>query len=664
MVKTSRDSFLKVKEVQDDLDAISLLGEKGLTPNQIADSIEKINGLQASASEIDGKVIPVGTITLLRAKTSTPSTVWVSGYYTKGDGAFGSNIFEWDSTSTEDDNGGTIIKLTSITTGRYKLRYSGAVNIKWFGAKGDGVTVDDISFKNAWKYATIFNIFTTNRTSKRLYLPSGTYLITENNFLNNSQYYYNYTGYNYEIYGEGKGQTCILFKPTINEALMYDQSLPNAPAFSGLLFKDIRILFNNSDINGGDIINGFKCVAVSGKATQAFKFDNVQFTGVPKTTVIIANGNVNESENKFINCSFSTIKTLLDINNLEAVNHTIVASDFENIYGDLIIAKKGGQTQIFGGSIIFNSETKNECSIFSTGEDYLVSGFSNCILMCYGVRGEFRGEFSRVLNIKDNNLPLTILFDACVFAKFDYSQDFAECTIQNNGNIIFRNCILPSSTSKFRFKNNPTPVYQYAVNNLIKSYLLFDGCRTAGDVTVGDFYHSFSSVTDSDLLQSQVVEHSRCNNIQNGVSYGSRYGSGKSYNPTFGNILKFRGLTFPWSNGTTAQDTSDYFNVEIPYKAYVEKIVISRASFAGYSSIDYSIEIVDEKEFLSTGSGTIYGYTTVQKFNLAMDFTIPIRKRFSSSDSSEMKLWLRLKSSSGASGPVKSDVGVVYAVCL
>jgi uncharacterized protein YutE (UPF0331/DUF86 family) len=47
MVKTSRDSFLKVKEVQDDLDAISLLGEKGLTPNQIADSIEKINGLQS-----------------------------------------------------------------------------------------------------------------------------------------------------------------------------------------------------------------------------------------------------------------------------------------------------------------------------------------------------------------------------------------------------------------------------------------------------------------------------------------------------------------------------------------------------------------------------------------------------------------------------------------
>ena len=44
-----------------------------------------LNGLGSSASEIDGKVIPIDTIALLRAKTVTPSTVWVSGYYTKGD---------------------------------------------------------------------------------------------------------------------------------------------------------------------------------------------------------------------------------------------------------------------------------------------------------------------------------------------------------------------------------------------------------------------------------------------------------------------------------------------------------------------------------------------------------------------------------------------------
>ena len=127
------------------------------------DAIEKIEGLKASASEIDGKVIPIDTIALLRVRTSTPSTVWVSGYYAKGDGAFGSNIFEWDSTSTETDNGGTIIKLTSITTGRYKLKFSGDVNIDWFGAKAEVV------FNNSPKIQEAANYCYTN--NKQIFIP-------------------------------------------------------------------------------------------------------------------------------------------------------------------------------------------------------------------------------------------------------------------------------------------------------------------------------------------------------------------------------------------------------------------------------------------------------------------------------------------------------------
>lgn len=119
-----------------DFNMISELNTSSLTPTQLKTGIEKgyaLSSLVSTPTQIDGKVIPIDTIALLRVKTVTPSTVWVSGYYAKGDGAFGSNIFEWDSTSTETDNGGTIIKLTSITTGRYKLRFSGAVNVKWFG---------------------------------------------------------------------------------------------------------------------------------------------------------------------------------------------------------------------------------------------------------------------------------------------------------------------------------------------------------------------------------------------------------------------------------------------------------------------------------------------------------------------------------------------------
>jgi hypothetical protein len=44
MVKTSRDSFLKVKEVQDDLDAISLIGEAGMSASQVRDAVVKMGG--------------------------------------------------------------------------------------------------------------------------------------------------------------------------------------------------------------------------------------------------------------------------------------------------------------------------------------------------------------------------------------------------------------------------------------------------------------------------------------------------------------------------------------------------------------------------------------------------------------------------------------------
>lgn len=74
---------------------------------------------------------------------SNMGRVDVLGYYAKGDG--GGGIFYWDSTSTEADNGGTIIQATGVTTGRWKRVINGAVNVKAYGAKGDETTDDLIA---------------------------------------------------------------------------------------------------------------------------------------------------------------------------------------------------------------------------------------------------------------------------------------------------------------------------------------------------------------------------------------------------------------------------------------------------------------------------------------------------------------------------------------
>lgn len=93
----------------------------------------------------------IADLRLLDGTGDNPTKVFVDGYYAAGDG--GGGEFYWDATSTDIDNGGTIIKATAITTGRWKRVYSKAVDIRWFGAKRDGAT-DALSAFNATKAVT------------------------------------------------------------------------------------------------------------------------------------------------------------------------------------------------------------------------------------------------------------------------------------------------------------------------------------------------------------------------------------------------------------------------------------------------------------------------------------------------------------------------------
>lgn len=128
------------------------------------------SGMQSIKAKIDTGLelrnsVSRDTIAYLKLENGLVfNTIDVLGYYSKGDG--GGGTFYWDSTSIETDNGGTIIQATGITTGRWKRVYSGVVNVKWFGAKGDGVTDDTIAIQNA------INM------SKEVFLATGTYAVT------------------------------------------------------------------------------------------------------------------------------------------------------------------------------------------------------------------------------------------------------------------------------------------------------------------------------------------------------------------------------------------------------------------------------------------------------------------------------------------------------
>jgi hypothetical protein len=89
--------------------------------------------------------------------------VLVRGYETAGDG--GGGLFYFDALSITAANGGTVFALDA-GVGRWKRVFDGAINVKWFNARGDGST-DDTSAVQASLTA-----------GREIEIPNGTFIVS------------------------------------------------------------------------------------------------------------------------------------------------------------------------------------------------------------------------------------------------------------------------------------------------------------------------------------------------------------------------------------------------------------------------------------------------------------------------------------------------------
>jgi len=83
----------------------------------------------------------------LRSGTTAANAAKTLGYYSAGDG--GANAFYWDGTSVATDNGGTIIKPTSVSGAGRWISTSYIINLEMFGAILDGSTDNSAAFAAA-----------------------------------------------------------------------------------------------------------------------------------------------------------------------------------------------------------------------------------------------------------------------------------------------------------------------------------------------------------------------------------------------------------------------------------------------------------------------------------------------------------------------------------
>lgn len=188
-----------------------------------------------AAGDINTVVGAAGTQSLQRIIPASPIAVNVKGYTTPGDG--GGGPFYWDATNVAIDDSGTIIRPIGILVGAWVRIYSAPLNVRWFGAFGNGIHDDTTSI--AATYAVV-------PSGGEMYIPKGQYRFTSKLTFARS------------VSIVGDGTSSCLFPDFSGANIGTDAVFLNGgnAGLNGLTFKDFSIL-GTAGANAGNTRHGF-----------------------------------------------------------------------------------------------------------------------------------------------------------------------------------------------------------------------------------------------------------------------------------------------------------------------------------------------------------------------------------------------------------------------
>ena len=327
----------------------------------------------------------VSTVAALRALSITSlangTQISVAGYYAAADGGGGPVrvLSTGQAPGTYTDNGGSVIVPTGGNgSAAWLWQWSGPVNVKWFGAKGDGVTLDTASVQAA------ITLIQTNGSGV-VYFPasSGAYICGALSFNNNNG--------NVTLSGDGWQNTNNDVFGSANWATNVRGSVIRSTAASGnaiLLSSILGSNIKNIAIIGpgsGTAI-GVNVTSGIGASSQCFwenslianfaqgvdmnamlssKFDSVIIRGCTTGWKLSNSSN----DNIFVNCQFEmfTVKGLWLV---ASAQNDLYGCLFQSFTGSGIYGETTGFRSLHVHGCYFESQAANTYAINLNGGDY------------------------------------------------------------------------------------------------------------------------------------------------------------------------------------------------------------------------------------------------------------------------------------------------------
>jgi hypothetical protein len=335
--------------------------------------------------------------------------VYINGHTSQLDG--GQGRFQWDATSTDADDDGTIIKLTDTATGRL-VRDSAVVSLEMFGAVGNGIADNTTNIQAA-----------VDSGIESIYVPKGTFLV--DTFASSSAI--SVTS-NLRLFGEGK---IVSTTSTVSNRIF------NVPASASFDILDMR------DISFGGA-NRWRILNVEdGADINTIHIDNIT-TDAQSIVMEIPNSTVRNID--VTNCIFGDEVTALSTVSPQLY---IVLSGFE------------GSCNIIDNTVYNGTETINGAFFLHGLNHAKVSGNKHINLGGSSTEGYDFDRVGKMVTISDNQ---------AIGSGFEYKtgSDYEE-----NYHCVFTNNVsFESWTAGFTFRSPCNAVNCIAFNPSGKGFFL------------------------------------------------------------------------------------------------------------------------------------------------------------------------------------------------